>query len=100
MKNILYKISFDYDETNVSVVTPYVLFKDDNLCFVDIEDTYFYQIPMVDIDNLKIKVIQKGEFFMFDIACQLLVQLVEMLPAFIGIYIIFDFLGSFFFGKS
>lgn len=57
MKNILYKISFDYDETNVSVVTPYVLFKDDNLCFVDMEDTYFYQIPMVDIDNLKIKVI-------------------------------------------
>ncbi len=57
MKNILYKISFDYDETNVSVVTPYVLFKDNNLCFVDMEDTYFYQIPMVDIDNLKIKVI-------------------------------------------
>lgn len=37
---------------------------------------------------------------MFDIACQLLVQFIELLPCFIGIYIIFDFLGSFFFSKS
>lgn len=37
---------------------------------------------------------------MFDIACQLLVQLIEILPGFIGLYFVFDFLGSFFFSKS
>lgn len=37
---------------------------------------------------------------MFEISCQLMVQLIELLPCFIGIYIIFDFLGSFFFSKS
>ena len=37
---------------------------------------------------------------MFDLACQFMVQLVELLPAYLGLYLIFDFLGSFFFGKS
>lgn len=36
---------------------------------------------------------------MFDIATQFMVQLVEYMPAFFGIYIIFDFMGSLIFGK-
>lgn len=37
---------------------------------------------------------------MFDISIQLMVQLVGLLPAFIGVYMIFDFLGSLLFGKN
>ena len=37
---------------------------------------------------------------MFDIAVQFMVQLVYLIPAFIGVYLIFDLLGSFFFGKG
>lgn len=36
---------------------------------------------------------------MFDIATQFMVQLVDLLPAVIGIYVIFDFMGSLLFGK-
>lgn len=37
---------------------------------------------------------------MFDVAIQLMVQLVQLLPAFIGVYMIFDLLGSLIFGKN
>lgn len=37
---------------------------------------------------------------MFDIAITFMVQLVYLIPAFVAIYLIFDFLGSFFFGKG
>lgn len=37
---------------------------------------------------------------MFDIAITFMVQLVYLIPAFIGIYLIFDLLGSLFFGKG
>lgn len=36
---------------------------------------------------------------MFDITVQFMVQLIELMPIFIGVYILFDFIGSFFFGK-
>ncbi len=36
---------------------------------------------------------------MFEISEQMLVQLISLLPILIVIYIVFDFLGSFFFGK-
>lgn len=36
---------------------------------------------------------------MFDIAIEFMVQLVYLMPAVFGIYILLDFLGSFFFGK-
>lgn len=36
---------------------------------------------------------------MFDISVQMLLQLFEILPILIVIYFVFDFLGSFFFGK-
>ena len=36
---------------------------------------------------------------MFELAEQFLVQEIELLPILIVIYIVFDFLGSFFFGK-
>ncbi len=36
---------------------------------------------------------------MFEISEQMLVQLIDILPELIVIYIVFDFLGSFFFGK-
>ena len=36
---------------------------------------------------------------MFEISEQFLIQLIELLPILICIYIVFDFLGSFFFGK-
>lgn len=36
---------------------------------------------------------------MFDIATNLMVQLVDLLPGIIGIYLIFDFMGSLLFGK-
>lgn len=36
---------------------------------------------------------------MFDIALTFMSQLIEMLPAMIGIYILFDFIGTLLFGK-
>lgn len=36
---------------------------------------------------------------MFEVTEQLLIQLIECLPILIVLYIVFDFLGSFFFGK-
>lgn len=35
---------------------------------------------------------------MFDICLTLMTQFVEILPIFLVLYLIFDFLGSFFFG--
>lgn len=37
---------------------------------------------------------------MFDIAIQFMVQMVELLPAVFGIFILFDLLGSLLFGKN
>lgn len=36
---------------------------------------------------------------MFEISLQFLSQLISILPVLIVLYIVFDFLGSFFFGK-
>lgn len=36
---------------------------------------------------------------MFEIASTLMVQLVDYIPAFIGLWLIFDFMGSLIFGK-
>lgn len=36
---------------------------------------------------------------MFDISLDMLTQLIKLLPILIVIYIVLDFLGSFFFGK-
>ena len=36
---------------------------------------------------------------MFDIATQFMVQLVDLIPGTIGIYLIFDLMGSLLFGK-
>lgn len=36
---------------------------------------------------------------MFDIAIQFMVQLVDLIPGVIGIYLIFDLMGSLLFGK-
>lgn len=36
---------------------------------------------------------------MFDIAIQFMCQLIEILPGFIGLYLIFDFLGSMLFSN-
>lgn len=36
---------------------------------------------------------------MFEIAIQFMVQLVELIPAVFGIYILFDLIGSLLFGK-
>lgn len=36
---------------------------------------------------------------MFDIATQFMVQLVDLIPAVMGIYLIFDLMGSLLFGK-
>lgn len=37
---------------------------------------------------------------MFDCSLQLLAQFVDILPMLIALFILFDFIGSFFFGKS
>lgn len=37
---------------------------------------------------------------MFEIATQFMVQMVELLPAVFGIFILFDLLGSLLFGKN
>lgn len=36
---------------------------------------------------------------MFDIATQFMIQLVDLIPGVMGIYLIFDFMGSLLFGK-
>ena len=36
---------------------------------------------------------------MFDIAIQFMIQLVDLIPGVIGIYLIFDLMGSLLFGK-
>ena len=38
--------------------------------------------------------------FMIDIALQFMVQLIGLIPAVIGIYILFDLLGSLLFGRD
>lgn len=37
---------------------------------------------------------------MFDVACQFFEQLIMLIPGIIGIYILFDLIGSLLFGKS
>lgn len=37
---------------------------------------------------------------MFEIAEQFLIQLIELMPIGFCLYLVFDFLGSFFFGRS
>lgn len=36
---------------------------------------------------------------MFEVSCQFMEQLITLIPGILGIYLIFDFLGSLFFGK-
>lgn len=36
---------------------------------------------------------------MFDLCLQFLTQLIDLLPGFIGIYILFDFIGVLLFGR-
>lgn len=36
---------------------------------------------------------------MFDIATNFMVQLVDLIPGIIGLYLVFDFMGSLLFGK-
>lgn len=37
---------------------------------------------------------------MFDVAEQFLIQLIDFLPYLIGLYLIFDFIGSLLFGRK
>lgn len=37
---------------------------------------------------------------MFEIATDFMVQIVYLIPGYLGLYLIFDFLGSFFFGRN
>ena len=37
---------------------------------------------------------------MFDITIQFMVQLVGFIPAIVGVYVLFDFIGSLLFGKQ
>lgn len=37
---------------------------------------------------------------MFDVAIQFMVQLIDLIPGMIALYVIFDFLGSLLFSKS
>ena len=37
---------------------------------------------------------------MFEVAIQFMVQLVDLIPGVIGIYLIFDFMGSLLFGRG
>lgn len=36
---------------------------------------------------------------MFDVAKQMMIQLIDLIPGVIGLYLIFDFMGSLLFGK-
>lgn len=36
---------------------------------------------------------------MFDVATQMMIQLIDLIPGVIGLYLIFDFMGSLLFGK-
>lgn len=37
---------------------------------------------------------------MFEIASQLMIQLISFIPGYIGLWLIFDFIGSLLFGRS
>ena len=37
---------------------------------------------------------------MFDVSIQFIIQLIDLIPGVIGIYVIFDLLGSLLFGKG
>lgn len=37
---------------------------------------------------------------MFEVATQFMVQLVNYIPAYIGLWLVFDFLGALFFGSK
>lgn len=36
---------------------------------------------------------------MFDVATQFMIQLIDLIPGIMGLYLIFDFMGSLLFGK-
>lgn len=36
---------------------------------------------------------------MFDIAAQFMIQLIEFIPGYLGLFLIFDFIGSLLFGR-
>ena len=36
---------------------------------------------------------------MFEVVQQFMVQLIQLMPILIGVYVLFDFIGSFFFNK-
>lgn len=52
---ILYKISFDIKNHNITIISPFVMFENKNILLVDITDDNIYEIPFNDISNLKIK---------------------------------------------
>lgn len=52
---ILYAVSFEIEEHNVTIISPFVLFENKNIILIDIFDEQAYVIPVKDISNLKIK---------------------------------------------
>lgn len=37
---------------------------------------------------------------MFEVASSLMIQLIDFIPGYLGLYLIFDFIGSLLFGRS
>ncbi len=56
MKKILYDISFNYRGKQESYITPYVLFRDAEFTFCDINDSNFiYSLPIEHMKRIQIE---------------------------------------------
>ena len=51
----LYKISFDIENHNITIISPFVMFENKNILLIDITDNNIYEISFNDFSNLKIK---------------------------------------------
>ena len=52
---VLYKVTFDIKNHNITIISTFVMFENKNILLVDITDDNIYEIPFNDISNLKIK---------------------------------------------
>lgn len=58
---VLYKVTFDLKKFDLTIISPYVTFENQNIILFDITDDETYEFPIYAIANLKIKEIKWKE---------------------------------------
>ena len=55
---VLYKVTFDIKKFDLTIISPYVTFENQNIRLFDITDGETYEFPICKLANLKIKEIK------------------------------------------